>query len=115
MTTQLTATLVHANPSDDEELASVYFEYERHKYITLSYHSLEDNAIYLEKDNQITGLNSNDVEYELHRNHLSLMLHKEIAKKLGTENSILIKFQINDTDHARLRESLQRIFSAKFH
>lgn len=113
MTTLLHSISVDSNPTDDEGLASVYFEYDSFKYLTLSYSPHEDESIYFEKDDQIKGINSNDVEYELHRNYLTLSVGDEIARKLETENDISIEFQINDVDYARLSESLQRIFSAK--
>ena len=113
MITNLHAKSVDSNPSDDEGLASIYFEYDRFKYLTLSYSPYEDNSIYFEKDEQTTGINSNDAEYELGRNYLKLKVGDEISKSMETENNIYIEFQINDADYYRLGKSLQRIFSAK--
>ena len=113
MITHLKAKLVDSNPSDDEGLASVYFEYDRFKYLTLSYSPYEDDYIYFEKDDQITGINSNNVDYELGRNYLELRVGDDISTSLHTEKEIRIEFQVSDEEYSRLRESVEKVFSAK--
>ncbi len=105
--------IIESNPSDDEGLASVYFEFENHKYLTLCYNADEEEEIYIEKDDQSKSVYSNDLIYMLDKTSLELTISREVSKALDTETHIKISFDIDNKTYTKLKKTLAAIFSAK--
>ncbi len=98
---------IEANPSDDEGLASVFFQLEDGSYFTLC-RSEDDDDAYFEYSDQSTGVYSNKVTFEINAEGVVFSLGRSVAASLKLPQEITVVWPRRNVS-ARVKKALDKI------
>lgn len=101
---------IEASPSDSEGLAYVYFDFGNFDYFTICFSEEEQDKIYIEKSEQTQSVYSNNLSYKLNSKDIIFEFDDEISSKIGTDKSILLKLNLDQSQLHKLETSLKAIF-----
>ncbi len=108
--TVLKVVTIEANPSDDEGLASVFFQLEDGGYFTLC-RSEDDDSAYFEYCDQSTGVYSNEVRFALVADGVRFWLGATVAASLHLPKEVTVLCPQRKAS-AKVRKALEKLLPA---
>ncbi len=97
-------------PEDDNYLASVYFDFGNHKYLTVCRNLEEDEDVYIEKNEQTHSGYSNKINYQIQTNYVKFVIPSDLAIILNCPTEFEVEFNINQEKFNQLGSTLKNIF-----